>query len=183
MSKKQAKQTTERVPHIDIRQLSKQGYLKPDTDGNFKWSIGDELICSILYRIYKDRITLDYKHRPTGNEWAHVEQNINFDRSSCNYGGTRPWFLCPDCGKRIAIVYYYKGRFSCRHCHQLTYGSQQETLQYRMQRKARKIRERLGASDNLFEPIWYKPKNMHQATFETLCKKSRLQFHAVYHSK
>jgi hypothetical protein len=35
-------------------------------------------------------------------------------------------------------------------------------------RKVRKIRERLGASDNLLEPVLYKPKNMHQKTFERL---------------
>jgi hypothetical protein len=35
-------------------------------------------------------------------------------------------------------------------------------------RKARKIRERLGASNNLMVPILFKPKNMHQKTFNRL---------------
>jgi len=35
-------------------------------------------------------------------------------------------------------------------------------------RKARKIRERLGASNNLMESILFKPKNMHQKTFNRL---------------
>jgi hypothetical protein len=35
-------------------------------------------------------------------------------------------------------------------------------------RKARKIRARLGASNNLAEPIMFKPKNMHQKTFDRL---------------
>ena len=35
-------------------------------------------------------------------------------------------------------------------------------------RKARKIRERLGASNNLMESILFKPKNMHQKTFDCL---------------
>jgi hypothetical protein len=37
-----------------------------------------------------------------------------------------------------------------------------------MMRKARKIRQRLGASNNLFEPVWEKPKGMHWKTFERL---------------
>ncbi len=35
-------------------------------------------------------------------------------------------------------------------------------------RKARKVRRRLGASDDLFEPIWEKPKGMHWRTFRRL---------------
>jgi hypothetical protein len=35
-------------------------------------------------------------------------------------------------------------------------------------RKARKIRARLGASNNLSVPILFKPKNMHQKTFDRL---------------
>jgi hypothetical protein len=42
-----------------------------------------------------------------------------------------------------------------------------------MMRKARKIRERLGASNNLFEPVWEKPKGMHWKTFERLQERER----------
>jgi hypothetical protein len=40
-------------------------------------------------------------------------------------------------------------------------------------RKARKIRERLGASNDLMEPILFKPKNMHQKTFDRLRKEEK----------
>jgi hypothetical protein len=39
-------------------------------------------------------------------------------------------------------------------------------------RKARKIRQGLGASMNLLEPIWQKPKGMHWRTFERLRQKA-----------
>jgi len=39
-------------------------------------------------------------------------------------------------------------------------------------RKARKIRQELGASMNLLEPIWQKPKGMHWRTFERLRNKA-----------
>jgi hypothetical protein len=35
-------------------------------------------------------------------------------------------------------------------------------------RKAWKIRAQLGASNNLAEPILFKPKNIHQKTFDRL---------------
>jgi hypothetical protein len=43
-----------------------------------------------------------------------------------------------------------------------------------MMRKARKIRERLGASNNLFEPVWDKPKGLHWNTFERMRQKERI---------
>jgi len=50
-------------------------------------------------------------------------------------GGVRWWFLCPlgdsgsICGRRVGKLYLPPGvrLFGCRHCHQLTYLSSQET--------------------------------------------------------
>jgi hypothetical protein len=42
--------------------------------------------------------------------------------------------------------------FACRHCHRLTYESQNETLFLRTIRRARKIRMRLGAGFSFAEP-------------------------------
>ena len=39
-------------------------------------------------------------------------------------------------------------------------------------RKARKIRQELGASMNLLESIWKKPKGMHWRTFDRLHQKA-----------
>jgi len=39
-------------------------------------------------------------------------------------------------------------------------------------RKARKIRVQLGVSDNLIDPILFKPKNMHQKTIDRLRRKA-----------
>ncbi len=43
----------------------------------------------------------------------------------------------------------------------------------RMMRKARKVRQRLGASESLLDPIWEKPKGMHRKTFERLVREER----------
>ena len=70
--------------------------------------------------------------------------------------------------KRVAVLYGAEKYFLCRHCRDLAYGSRQEGTSDRLMRKAREIRARLGASNNLMKPILFKPKNMHQKTFDNL---------------
>ena len=162
------KTTTESQHRIDIRWLKKQGYLRPGTTGSVLWSYRDEQTGSIRYRMESDRMVLLYRHRPRDGEWEPVEQEVSFNRTPCNYGGYRTWFFCPRCWKRVAVLYGAGKYFFCRHCYNLTYGSQQEGRSDRLMRKARKIRKRLGASNNLMEPILFKPKNKHQKTFDRL---------------
>ncbi len=167
-SGKKPKVTTERLPSIDIRLLRKQGYLIPDTDGELTWSVGGKPVCSVRYRMYLSKMVINYNHRSKDGHWVPAKQEIIFDQTQCNYGGGRQWFLCGNCNRRVAVLYFGSGGFFCRHCLNLTYASQQENEEHRMMRKARNIRQRLGAGDNLFAPIWEKPKNMHQTTFDRL---------------
>jgi hypothetical protein len=114
-------------------------------------------------------MVLNYLHwSQEGGGWEDIEQAISFDRTPCNYGGFRTWFLCSRCWQRVAVLYGAGKYFLCCHCYNLTYSSQQENRADLLMRKARKIRERLGASNNLMEPILFKPKNMHQKTFNRL---------------
>jgi hypothetical protein len=164
-----AKTTTESQHRIDIRWLKKQGYLQPGPMMRIiSWSIGDEQTGCISFQIENNCMILSYRFRPQGGEWEDVKETITFARTPCNYGGERIWFWCPHCWKRVAVLYGAGKYFLCRHCHNLAYSSQQEGNSDRLMRKARKIRRRLGASENLFESIWFKPKNMHQKTFDRL---------------
>jgi len=52
------------------------------------------------------------------------EQSISLTSTPCNFGGYRFWFLCPACGKRVAIL-YKDGDYRCRDCHNLTYLTRQ----------------------------------------------------------
>jgi hypothetical protein len=167
-----AKTTTESQHRVDIRWLKKQDDLRSGKAGLISWSLRGERTGSIGYRMKADRMILNYRHRPKGGDWEEVEQTILFDRTPCNYGGQRKWFLCPRCWTRVAVLYGAGKYFFCRHCYDLAYGSQQESRADRLMRKARKIRHRLGASDDLFEPIWLKPKNMHWKTFDRLRKEA-----------
>ena len=159
------KRTTESQHRIDIRWMKRQGYLRAGTMGNLIWSNRGEQTGLITYSMVEEGMVLNYRYRINGGEWQPVEQSIIFDRTPCNYGDHRTWFRCPRCGKRVALLYGAGKLFLCRHCYDLAYGSQQEGQLDRLMRKARKIRHRLGAEDDLTMPIWQKPKGMHEKTY------------------
>ena len=62
--------------------------------------------------------------------------NVAIERTACNLGGSRAWFLCPTCNRRCAILYPVK----CRLCLGLHYASEYEGKLDRLLRKAIKHR-------------------------------------------
>ena len=87
-------------------------------------------------------------------------------------GGARAYFLCPgaECGRRVAVLYFRRSVFRCRHCHSLAYESQREDARRRARRRADKLRARLGlataASPCAAKVV--KPKGMWSSAFERL---------------
>ena len=160
-----SKSTTESQNRIDIRWLKNQGSLRPGHIEFLSWSRGNEQTGSIGYRIETDCMVLNYQHRARGGEWENVKQVVSFDRTPCNYGGNRTWFLCPLCSRRVAVLYGAGKYFRCRHCYNLTYSSQQESRADRLMRKARKIRKIMGGDNNLVNSFPNKQKNMHWKTY------------------
>ena len=160
-----SKTTTESQHRVDIRYMKKRGFLKPGSSGTLTWSRGGERTGWISYRAEEELVTLIYNYRKNGGEWESIEERIALDKTPCNYGGFRRWFLCPHCSKRVALLYGAGRRFLCRHCYGLTYASQQENQADRFMRKARSIRTRLGGDDSLMEPFPEKPKRMHWQTY------------------
>ena len=167
-----SKSTTESQHRVDIRWLRKQGYLLTGKFGLLSWSQGDKQTGSINFKIEANHMILKYRHRSQGGEWQKIEQTVSFDRTPCNYGGQRKWFLCPQCVKRVAVLYGAGKYFLCRHCYNLTYASQRESKADRLMRKARKIRKKMGGSGNLVAPFPDKPKGLHWRTYYRLREKS-----------
>lgn len=58
------------------------------------------------------------------------EQKISLTTTPCHYGGDRFWFLCT-CGRRVGTLYLWRESFACRHCHNLTYSTRNESRKYR----------------------------------------------------
>jgi hypothetical protein len=68
------------------------------------------------------QITVQYEWRG-----EQMSEEVHFDWTPCNYGGHRPWLICMDCGRRVAVLYLRGKYFACRHCLDLTYRSCQES--------------------------------------------------------
>ncbi len=118
-----------------------------------------------------EQVILLYRYRRgPGGEWEDVREPVELDWTPCNFGGERPWFICPGagCGWRVAVLYGPGRYFLCRHCYGLAYQSQRDTKMYRALHRAQDIRKRLGGSANMMEPFPEKPKGMRWKTYERL---------------
>jgi len=161
--------TLDEVYRLDVRWLQRHGYLDSRLHW-VTWSRREQQVGSLLLALQPEGVVLTYRYRVGGGDWESVRQVVTLDWTPCHYGGERPWFRCAGCHRRVAVLCGEGQWFLCRHCCELPYGSQQETAQDRHYRKVRKMRDRLGASHNLTEPIWpwNKPKGMHWRTWERL---------------
>jgi hypothetical protein len=154
---------------IDVRYLHGRGMLVANCDSTLTWSIDGEPTGNIRLSSYDDKLVLDYRAKAAyENEWTEIKEDVYLDWTPCHFGGKRPWLLCPRCNRRVALIFSIGKRFLCRHCYNITYSSQCETEMDRLLRKAQKIRRQLGVSESLSEPIIFKPKGMHQKTFDRL---------------
>jgi hypothetical protein len=167
------KTTTEECQSIDVRYLHRNGLLKPGGWFSLRWSRAGRETGSIQAAVSGDgrpeEATLLYRHRRgLGGEWEDVREPVELAWTACNFGGERPWFICPGvgCGRRVAVLYGPGRYFLCRHCYDLRYESQKEGKANRALRRAQKIRERLGGGANMMEPFPEKPKGMHRRTYE-----------------
>jgi hypothetical protein len=169
------KSTTNECQSIDVRYLHRNELLKPGGWFSLRWSRAGSETGSIQGVVSGDsqpeRVTLLYRHRRgLGGEWEDVREPIELAWTACNFGGERPWFICPGagCGRRVAVLYGPGRYFLCRHCYDLSYQSQRDNTMYRALHRAQDIRRRLGGSANMMEPFPEKPKGMHHETYMRL---------------
>jgi len=101
-----------------------------------------------------------------------LDQRVPVVWTDCALGGKRPWFVCTSsrrgryCERRVVKLYLrYGSQLACRDCFGLAYASQQESPHSRAIGQARKIRMRLGGSENLRQPFPEKPPRMHWRTY------------------
>jgi hypothetical protein len=157
------KATTGSFNRLNINRLHRDKLLVPGLRYNWQWSINGKRTDDINIIVEEYCLTLDYRTRSNGGAWEDKQYRVPLSWTDCHLGGQRPWFLCPCCGRRVAVL-WGGGIFACRHCHKLAYASQREDRMSRALRRMQKIQARMGW-DGSYGP---KPKGMHWRTFERL---------------
>ena len=154
---------------FDIRKVARRNLLVPGKAFTWKWTNGDgEEIGSIAVVVTgnPETLRLHYQWSIDNDPPNRTECSIAIDRTRCHYGGNRPWFLCPKCGRRCGVL-YFRGRgaglYQCRACAGIAYASQCQDSVGRSWIKQGKIEARLLDG-------WHKPKGMHWKTYERLRK-------------
>ena len=106
----------------------------------------------------------EYRHGLFGKR-AESCRGVRLTWTPCNFSGVRPWFVCPDCGYRVALLFAN----ACRRCRGIKYESQYAPPLHAHRDRAAKIRERLGQyNGKLFEFVPHRPKRMRGSTYARL---------------
>jgi hypothetical protein len=121
-----AKATTDDQKSIDIRAWKRKGFLS-EGKRNWHWLKEDGTTEAINVETQVARIVVRYNAQEPGGKSEPIEDPISLDRTNGGPGWMRPWFLCPGCGERVAILYLRWKYFRCRHCLRLVYPSQKVT--------------------------------------------------------
>jgi hypothetical protein len=153
----------EEMLRLDVRKLHREGWLRPGLSFTLNWSIEGNPVASIIIFTNTDSVRLMYGTK----DGEHVDDLVDLDWTLCNYGGTRTWFLCPRCSRRVAVLFAGR-RFWCRHCHGIAYAVENEDAMSRMLRRSNKLRERVKVRAGTAYPVTFKPKHMHQRTFDRI---------------
>jgi hypothetical protein len=116
---------------LGINAILRRKWIAPGrrTSGIIKWHTEGKEFASIGYEgrmdIWPPHLRLYY----TCNRTDRIDYKVHLVTIRPNFGGTRYWFLCPSCGKRIGKLYFASTQryFTCRICQGLTYRSCRES--------------------------------------------------------
>ena len=152
------KQKAEQSLPLDIRSMRLAGLLRSGYGGLWRWadSYTGEEHASIRLSAVTGGVTLYF----SASDGPHT-QHVRVAHTHCHFGGTRPWFICPVRGERVAVLYMRAGGFACRHCQGIAYMSQSETVSARICRRQQKAEARLSED-------YDRPRGMHWATYSRL---------------
>jgi hypothetical protein len=171
------KDKVEDLCEIDVRRWHREGFFRARPRYvSWKWCRDGKQIAAIGVRTSHGGAELSYSCWRGGDkdDKRSVDYTVPITWTACNYGGERPWFVCPGgvnvyaCHRRVAKLYLSGEYFLCRHCQDLTYETRQLGRKDSALRKCQKIRRRLGGSANMIEPFPPRPKGMHLKTYMRL---------------
>jgi hypothetical protein len=146
---------------IDVRKIERARKLVGSRQ-TFVWICPDTGNGVNITDLYQQVAQIEYTCEGTKFEFM-----VPITRTDCHLGGQRPWFRCPNCLKRVALLYIH-GPLACRRCWRAIYPVQCEDAQLRAWRRANRIRAQLGAPLGIPAYLISKPNGMHWRKYEEL---------------
>ena len=151
----------EHLLRIEIGRWHRGGYLQAGRSFTCSWHRGDEPTGNIGVVVHgADSLALQYMVG-SDDQRRDGSQTIQLAHTACNFGKSRPWFVCPVCQRRAGVLYMRAGRFACRHCQRVAYSSQSEDAVARTWRQQRRIEETIGDH-------WQRPSGMRHRAYARL---------------
>jgi hypothetical protein len=116
--------------------LLRNGALAPGAESAGTVAFGDVSVIGVEVRTHDGNAPQLYLQYRTGTSpHGEVADMVTLTATRPQFGGVRYWFRCPgpSCGRRVGVLYLPPGEthFLCRHCHGLTYSTQQNGHRYR----------------------------------------------------
>jgi hypothetical protein len=145
---------------IDVRELRRAGLLDRPCVARwptFRWPRIERMRTdsSLIYIELRNQVT---------------PQLINVSWTYCHFGGYRPWIHCPCCRRRVARLFKGLAGYFCRACvGDPPYESQLRNDTARVYLRAYRLRERLGGSRPVIDPIPTRPYRMWRKTYNSIC--------------
>jgi hypothetical protein len=138
-----SKFTVEQCRVLSAAALTREGALHPNSrrrcTATWNWADADgcqryrEAFCDIETDATAGTLRLRY-------EWMQTQEAMDYPvrltTTPLPWGGLKWWFICPltrygvPCGRRVGKLYLLNRYFACRHCHEMTYRSCQESHKY-----------------------------------------------------
>lgn len=173
--------TVEETLGLKIGRLHREGCLRPGWQGVWSWlgqGPGHPDRASIgIVTHSAENLVISYTVRTGDQAPKRLMYPLHVRWVCCPYGGERPWWLCPMCGRQVATLYLGGRDLRCRHCYRLVYTSTQASGTIdRPRQQIMKLRRQLkrppippygfGDSDGDVE----RPRYMHQTRYHRLRK-------------
>jgi hypothetical protein len=160
---------------IIVNSWSKEGLLAA---GNYcRWTWKDHqgaVKASMGVWTLDDGLELTYTINPRSEYAENICYRVPVVFTKCNYGGRRPWFICPRCSRRVGKLYLKSKYYLCRHCNNLSYACRNESEAFRLLHKAQRINDRLLGPAPPNQLLAGRPKGMHWKTYNKITHRIKL---------
>jgi hypothetical protein len=152
---------------LDIRELKRFGFLATSSKATVSWKYNGEPNGQTTIEYIDGALQIRHRHQTCDSRPTTARQCVAIDYTNQPLGGTRPWFVCPDCGRRCAKL-YFDYRFKCRTCTGLMYYCQRVDERHRLLARMIGIGEQLDGLALAGAFIPKRPKGMHQSRYRAL---------------